>query len=156
MKRWINSDTIIGLIITIISVFFLSIADKMPASAARFPKIILSILGILSFFLILKGLRASLINKFNSKESITLNSIRNPLIAIALIILYVVLLRLIGFYISTTIYTVLFMLFFREKRIRTVLLTAVSINIFIYLLFVVQLNVRLPQGFLNLFERLVK
>ena len=155
MKKRLNSDTVSGLIIVVISIFFLSFTNKMPAGAARFPKIMLSLLGILGFILVLRGLRASIINKFNGKEAISPNSEKNPMIAIALIAIYAVLLKVIGFYIATTVYIILFMLFFQEKRIKIILLTVLGINIFIYLLFVVQLNVELPQGILNLFGGLV-
>lgn len=156
MKKWFNSDTISGLIIVSIALFFLSLTIKMPVGAARFPKLVLSILGTLGFFLTLSGLRSSVINKDNSKETVSIYSFRNPMIAISLIIFYVVLLTILGFYISTVIYIVLFMLFFQEKRIKNIVLTAIAINVFVYLLFVVQLKVQLPQGFTYLLERLVQ
>lgn len=155
MKKRINSDTVSGLIIVVISIFFLSFTKKMPDGAAQFPKIMLSLLGVLGFILALRGLRAAIINKSDSKESLSFNSEKNPMIAIALIVIYAVLLKVVGFYISTAIYTIIFMLFFREKRIKIILLTVLGINIFIYLLFVVQLKVELPQGILNLFGGLV-
>jgi hypothetical protein len=155
MKKWVNSDSISGLIIVIISIFFLSMTNKMPISAARFPKLVLSILGILGFVLFIRGIKSSLKNK-NLKETITFTSFKNPIIAISLITIYVVLLKILGFYIATALYTVLFMLFFQERKIKTILLTAIAINLFVYLLFVVQLNVQLPQGFLYLFEGMVR
>ena len=156
MKKLINSDSIIGLLIIIMSVFFLIKANEMPDSAARFPKIILFTLGSLGFVLMLKGLRISTKKTFNSQVTISLNSIKNPFIAIALITLYVILIKILGFYVSTAIYTGLFMFFFKEKKIATIFLTALGINLFVYLLFAVQLNVELPKGFLYLLEGLVK
>lgn len=158
MKKWLNADVVSGLFIIILSLFFLLIAGKMPAGAAQFPKIILYILGVLGFILMVTGIRKILTEKseLNSNDEVEKISLKNPLTAIAIIGCYGILIRILGFYFATVVYIIIFMIFFGERDVKKIIITAILVNVFVYLLFAVQLHVRLPKGLLGTLVRVVK
>lgn len=156
MKKWINSDIVSGVLVVIISFFFLSMTNDMSEGAARFPKIILKLLLILGISLTIIGIKRSMSCKFGVKASIlNFSSLKNPLIAFVLIAIYVFLLKILGFYIATSLFVAIYMLFYRENKFRIIILAVICINIFVFFLFEVQLNSQLPKGIFNFIERLV-
>lgn len=146
MKKYLNPDVSFGLFFLLGAVYLLFLTTDMPESAAQFPKLVLSLLALLSILLILRGFRAA--KKVEEKTEITVHHFKKALIAILIIAIYAALIRYIGFYTATSLFVIAFMRFFKEKRILAIILTIIGINLFIYFLFVVQLNVRLPKGIL--------
>ena len=120
----------------------------MPASAVLFPRIVTSLLIILS--LSLTGV--SLINmkkgKYPDAQPLEVKTLQNPVISFAMIVAYVALINVLGFYSATVLFLIVFMRYMNIRSIKTIALTEVVLVGFIYLLFSVALNVRLPQGLL--------
>ena len=137
-------NMIIGIISFIFSVGILISSNSMPGQSAMFPKYLSIIFGILSICLILISLRIS--DEENNKVD---KFFSIPMVKGAILVLvYILLIQLIGFFIATSIFTVIFMILYKEKSKKKILFTTLGINIFIYILFVLQLNVPLPTGLL--------
>ena len=69
------------------------------------------------------------------------------LVTLAMVIVYFFLMKYIGFFVSTTVFMLACLLFLRVPILATIL-SIVSIDLLIYLAFVLFLGVRLPAGIL--------
>ena len=69
------------------------------------------------------------------------------IVSVALILVYFVLMKYVGFFVSTTVFMLACLLFLRVPILATVI-SIVSIDLLIYLAFVLFLGVRLPAGIL--------
>ena len=142
----INRDVYIGIGLILFSIFFLIESSKIHPGAAEFPRIILSVLIIMSGMLVINGI-LNIRNPERMKKSdkpVTFSQIKSPVILAFLALLYVVAIDLIGFFVATTIFIPLFMYFFGVKKPAYILIVIASIDFFIYILFVKLLNVYLP------------
>ena len=69
------------------------------------------------------------------------------IVSVALILVYFVLMKYVGFFVSTTLFMLACLLFLRVPILATVI-SIVPIDLLIYLAFVLFLGVRLPAGIL--------
>lgn len=69
------------------------------------------------------------------------------IVSVALILVYFFLMKYVGFFVSTTLFMLACLLFLRVPILATVI-SIVSIDLLIYLAFVLFLGVRLPAGIL--------
>ena len=69
------------------------------------------------------------------------------LVTLAMVIVYFFLMKYIGFFVATTVFMLACLLFLRVPILATIL-SIVSIDLLIYLAFVLFLGVRLPAGIL--------
>lgn len=145
-RHKINIDVILGTILMIFSGIFLYESFKLNKIAGEFPKIILTVLLILSALLTILGVRKTIHPEFTIKSDTLLNIkvIQSPLAVFAIIAVYIVLIKYIGFFIATLIFVPVYMLYYGMKNIRIILLTDIILNLFIYVLFVKVLHVMLP------------
>ena len=145
-KRKINNDVFIGLVLAAIAGFFYYEATKIHPAAAQFPKIMLALLFIMSMLLFALGVRKTLKPELWGKSDLSLSFkiIRTPLIVFFIISGYLALMYFTGFFISTIIFIPAIMLYYGVKSIRTILLTNICLNLFVYLVFIRLLNVVLP------------
>ena len=145
-KRKINNDVFIGIFLALFSLFFLRDTAQIHPGAAQFPRMILVVFLIMSIVVTILGVRKTLKPELAKKGDFdfTLKIVKNPIIAFAIIVLYVVLFNTVGFFVSTTIFTPLFMIFYGARKIVPIVATTVGINFFVWVLFVHLLNVFLP------------
>ncbi|WP_077214898.1 tripartite tricarboxylate transporter TctB family protein [Bacillus dakarensis] len=135
-------DDFIGIIVIILSAFLYFLTNDLPEQSAFFPKyliILFGVLGVILFFQSFKNKREQ-----SKESSFSMKNLKDPSKALGLLIVYVILINLIGFFIATTMFVVVFMVVFKEKSFKKVVLTAVLLDAFLYVLFVYQLNVPLP------------
>ena len=145
-KRKINNDVFIGFVLAAIAAFFYHEATKIHPAAAQFPKIMLALLFIMSVILMGLGIRKTLKPELwgKSDTGISFKIIRTPLVVFFIIAGYLVLMKFTGFFISTIIFIPVIMLYYGVKSIRTILLTNIGLNLFVYLVFIHALKVMLP------------
>ncbi|MDR2588581.1 MAG: tripartite tricarboxylate transporter TctB family protein [Spirochaetales bacterium] len=145
-KRKINNDVYIGILLTAVSVFFFIEVTKIHPEAALFPKVMLGTFIILAVLLTLMGVRKTLRPELTLKSDLLLkfSVIRTPLIVFVIVAGYMVLLKVLGFFTATAIFVPAFMIFYGIKSIRTLLITDIALNVFVYVLFVRLLKVALP------------
>lgn len=148
MKR-LHQDVYIGIGIIIVSIIFLLLSLDMPEGSSLFPKIILSLFGLFGIAIMVDGIRKGKDSKKSTlEERFRISEAKLPFISLMLIIGYVLFIDLLGFFVSTTIFIIVFMFFYKLRNLKTMLITVVTLNIFMYFLFVYQLNLPLPQGLL--------
>lgn len=144
-KKKLDIDVYIGIFLALFAGFFLYESFKLHEIAAQFPKIILTILILLSIVLIIIGLRKTA-NPEADKSDIQLNLeiIQAPMVVFVIIAIYIFLINIIGFYLSTIIFVPALMIYYGVKNIRLLLITNIALNLFIYGLFTQLLKVMLP------------
>ena len=145
-KHKINIDVFIGIALTVLSGFFFYETVKMHPVAARFPKVVFGLFIIMSVLLTILGIRKTLKPELALKSDFQLNLlvIRAPLAVFGIICGYMVLMYFTGFFISTLVFIPVFMIYYGVKSIRTIVLTNVFLNLFVYLVFVKLLKVVMP------------
>ncbi|SET16765.1 Tripartite tricarboxylate transporter TctB family protein [Natronincola peptidivorans] len=153
MKRIIHHDIYIGTIMLLLSIAMFREVYTMPEGPAQFPKIILSLFAFFSLYVLFLGIKKTKVlnDKYadsskEKEENLTFTEIKMPLLTFLVIAGYVVVISLFGFFAATTLFMVSFMWTFKVRSWKIMILNTLGINLFIYLLFVLQLNVRLPKG----------
>lgn len=148
MKR-LHQDFYIGAVIFLFSLFFFIKSSDIPEGANLFPFYIFGLLGIFGLTISFFGWRKRK-NKETEKEAneIDFKTVKLPLFSFLIMVLYVGLINFLGFFVSTSIFILLFLVFYKIKNVVVIVGTIVFVNLFIYILFVYQLNVRLPSGYL--------
>ena len=145
-KPKINIDVYIGIILMVFSGFFFYETIKLHPVAARFPKVVFGLFILMSVLLLILGIRKTLKPELVGKSDFMLSFrvIRAPLAVFGIVCGYMVLMYFTGFFISTLIFIPVFMIYYGVKKIRTIILTDVILNLFIYLVFVKLLKVVMP------------
>jgi hypothetical protein len=152
VKRYIHHDILISLCLIIFSLVFLATSFSFPTDSGMFPRCFIYFLLVLSCVVLYQSLKVSLdINKRikdgeNIKSELTIDVMKLPFQGFLIIFIYIVSIYFLGFFTSTTIFMVVFMLFLRVKNLKYILLSTLATNIFIYVLFFIQLKLILPKG----------
>jgi phosphatidylglycerophosphate synthase len=127
------------------SISFLIMTFDMPAGPSKFPRIILFFLLLFSGYILVTGIRKTLLKKDVERKFL---NYKHPLVTFFMIAIYVFLIDILGFFSSTSIFIAIFMLFYNVRKYRVVFLCVLGVNLFVYYLFVWQLNIQLPAGLL--------
>ncbi len=154
MKVKINAEIVAGLLFTIAAgILFLMIPTEINTletteiNAQTVPKIALGGLAIFSFLLFLQGLfllpkKEIVFSQEFYASRVFKDSIRS-LIYIAIVIVYVVLFKLLGF-IASNIYLIFAVLMYYGARKKSYYAIALCISALVYFVFSVVLNISLP------------
>jgi len=125
------------------------LTNNLITEAATFPFILILLLIIFSIMIIVNSYkREGFEDHGDDEERLSASLLKAPLITIAGIFLYCLLITLIGFFPSTVIFLVGYLYINNYRSIKVITITVISLIVFIYVLFVYQLNVRLPVGIL--------
>ncbi len=158
MRRAVHQDVFIGIVMVIISVLLYAKSSTMPEGAAQFPTIILTLFSIFGLVITIGGVGKT--RAANSKQAeepkiadsreevLSFSKIKMPFVSILIVAAYVILLSVLGFFVATSIFIIGFMMFYRVRSWKKIFLTVFCIDLFVYLLFIIQLNVPLPKGLL--------
>ena len=138
-------DLVIGVIALAIGIVMFIGTKDFPAITQLYCRIVLIILMVIGFAMIL----TSVINaKKPGPEEVHLKEWINPLIIFAFVLVYVFMIDKIGFFVSSAIIMPAIMVFMGYKKPLPMILTTLGTLGFIYILFVTQLKLRMPQGLL--------
>lgn len=117
----------------------------------QYPKIILTVLLVLSAALLIQGIYYTFNpERYNNRYGKSNKSIRwsvviHPLFVFGATLIYLILFHYINFFVATAIFIPLIMWIFGERKILRMLLTVVGLELFVYLVFVELLNVYFPM-----------
>lgn len=160
MTHKIHQDVYIGSILILMAGFLYYEALSFNAEASIYPKGILTLFGALGLLISINGFRKTKKKNDSNNDSneeftyegeeseLTFSLIKNPFAVILMVIVYVILLNLLGFYSATALLTIGMLLFMGIKKWTTYVYTTLGILVFINLVFEFQLGVNLPTGFL--------
>lgn len=154
MKKHIHYNVFVGLVLLIVSISLFPMTLKFPDTAGLFPQFILIVLGILGVYTLYDGVKCTKRERKLLEEGEEVTSIfswqanKLPLTGYAIIVLYILAIKPIGFFVSTTVFMIVYMLFLNMKKPLVIALVTLGVDFFIYFLFVMQLKLNLPSGIL--------
>lgn len=156
MTKNLHQDMIAGAILALVSVYlYIESYDFAAAGAALWPRIILGLLFLLALGIVFKGLQKTRRirqgetvegDEEEEEERLNLRLLKSPLATLLVVIVYVALLAIIGFFPATILFLAGYLWYGGVRNWVTYVSTIVGLPLFIYLLFVIQLNVQLPSG----------
>ncbi len=136
----------------VLSIFFIILAVLLYRSTATFPKSALFTTAVyIKFLSYMLGIAsfAQLIIAFSSDASTKVIFARDPkkfFILILFLIIYVWIMRYLGFIISTLIFLPLTMRYMGYSKFRKSIIISAGITLFVYVLFVQLFQIQLPEA----------
>ena len=133
----------------ILEAFYFLLIKQLPPKAARYPYFVL---GLMVFLTLLLAIHTFLIKPKNTEENKEEDQFKGNLygqffLVIALSAVYVILIDIIGFFVTTAIYLFVTMIILKSN-IKWSIVVSIVFPIFLYLVFVSFLKVPIPSGFL--------
>ena len=133
----------------ILEAFYFLLIKQLPPKAARYPYFVL---GLMVFLTLLLAINTFLIKPKNSEEDKEEDQFKGNLygqffLIMALSAVYVILIDIIGFFVTTAVYLFVTMLALKSN-IKWSIVVSILFPIFLYLIFVSFLKVPVPRGFL--------
>ena len=133
----------------ILEAFYFLLIKQLPPKAARYPYFVL---GLMVFLTLLLAINTFLIKPKNTEENKEEDQFKGNLygqffLVIALSTVYVILIDIIGFFVTTAIYLFVTMLALKSN-IKWSIVVSILFPIFLSLIFVSFLKVPVPRGFL--------
>ena len=133
----------------ILEAFYFLLIKQLPPKAARYPYFVL---GLMVFLTLLLAINTFIIKPKNSEEDKEEDQFKGNLygqffLIMALSAVYVILIDIIGFFVTTAIYLFVTMVILKSS-IKWSIVVSIVFSIFLYLVFVSFLKVPVPRGFL--------
>ena len=154
MKKYVDADVIVSIFLILVSVYVFVDARSFPADSGLGPMICSVLLVIGSLFVLHAGLKKTRDFRKNAtaemveKKRTEVKDLGVSLVSLAFCVGYLLLIPRLGFFASTTIFMISFMLYLNVRNYALILIITLGINAILYFLFITQLNVRLPKGIL--------
>ena len=141
--RNIHANVWIGGVLIILSAIFYGMAGKfVNPSAAVWPRAVLVGIIILSALLVLNGMKQTAAHA--DPGLIPLDIIKGPMAALLVIVVYAVLMKFTGYFVSTAIFLPFGMFALGQRNWKAILGVTVGLERVVYGLFVMQLQLRMP------------
>ena len=133
----------------ILEAFYFLLIKQLPPKAARYPYFVL---GLMVFLTLLLAINTFIIKPKNSEEDKEEDQFKGNLygqffLIMALSAVYVILIDIIGFFVTTAIYLFVTMVALKSS-VKWSIVVSILFPIFLYLIFVSFLKVPVPKGFL--------
>lgn len=134
-------DRKISLVLIVLTGFFYSLSYYYPPETMSFPRFLLYCFGILSLFLLFFPGKKK---EYDYKELFASEKI----ITLIAAVIYVSLLHVIGFFVTSFLFIFLYIYFFERRALRKSILIAAACAGGAYIVFHKLLSVSFPEGFL--------
>lgn len=130
----------------VLEAFYFFLIKQLPPKAARYPEFVLS---LMLFLTILLAINTFIVKPKNVEEEDKFkgNLFKQFFFVIAISVVYVILIDIIGFFVSTAIYLFVTMVALKSN-VKWSIVVSILFPIFLYLVFVSFLKVPVPRGFL--------
>ena len=133
----------------ILEAFYFLLIKQLPPKAARYPYFVL---GLMVFLTLLLAINTFIIKPKDAEEDKEEDQFKGNLygqffLIMALSAIYVILIDIIGFFVTTAIYLFVTMIVLKSN-IKWNIVVSIVFPIFLYLVFVLFLKVPVPRGFL--------
>ena len=133
----------------ILEAFYFLLIKQLPPKAARYPYFVL---GLMVFLTLLLAINTFIIKPKNAEEDKEEDQFKGNLygqffLIMALSAIYVILIDIIGFFVTTAIYLFVTMVALKSS-VKWSIVVSILFPIFLYLIFVSFLKVPVPKGFL--------
>ena len=141
--KQIHAEVWLGGILIILAVIFYIMAGQFPnASAAVWPKAVLIGIMILSVLLVIHGLQMT--KDADGNADLGGAVLKGPMASLVMIVAYAVCMSFTGYFVSTAIFLPLGMAALGQRNWKAILGVTVGLELFVWFLFVVQLQLRMP------------
>ena len=141
--KQIHAEVWLGEILIILAVIFCIMAGQFPnASAAVWPKAVLIGIMILSALLVIHGLQMT--KDADGNADLGGAVLKGPMASLVMIVAYAVCMSFTGYFVSTAIFLPLGMAALGQRNWKAILGVTVGLELFVWFLFVVQLQLRMP------------
>lgn len=141
--RQVHADVWIGSLLIVLAVIFYVLAGGfLNPEAAIWPRGVLVIIALLSAMLVVHGMK--LTASHADPETIPFAALKGPMASIVLIIAYAILMNFAGYFISTAIFLPIGMFALGQRNWKAILGVTAGLELFVYVLFVVELKLRMP------------
>ncbi len=149
-KSRLHPDVVISIVALVFGALLLIEIHGYPDDVKMFPRLFLILFMIFMGITLVNGIRKTLApEKYDASEWwARLDVTRNPILTAVMIVVYVALIGILGFYISTAIYMLVSMYVFGSKKWIVNLVVTASLLVFCFVLFEKLLSVTLPVGLL--------
>ena len=146
-----KADCIAGCGIAVLAGLVYSGASRFPAAAkglgaGGFPKFIAVCLGILGVILAVKSFLQMRRNSGRDQRVLRRNDLLGAGALVVLFYLYILLVRPLGYMVSTTLFFFLFMVIYGERKWLRMCIISVSFSVIAFFLFKNVFYIMLPQG----------
>lgn len=139
----IHSEVWLGGILIVLAVIFYVMAGKFPnQDAAVWPRAVLIGIIILSALLVVHGMR--LTKEMSDGKEQSAGMLKGPLASLVMIVAYAACMNFTGYFVSTAIFLPLGMAALGQRNWKAILGVTVCLELFVWFLFVVQLQLRMP------------
>jgi hypothetical protein len=155
MSRHLHQDVFAGLVLVAIAAVLYPLTYGFTGEAATWPRGILLLLAGFGILISMKGVRRAGAEREGQEtadegeeETLTPSLLKTPMALLLVVVVYAALLEVIGFFPSTILFLASYLWYGGVRDWRVLGGVVIGLNVFVYLLFVVQLNVQLPAGLL--------
>ena len=147
MERTRLQNLVIGLVVAAVGIFGISQALGMPDGTRPYTLVVTGIFTVLG--LLLSANAVIYRNKpAHDCGVVTVKEMINPMIAFVMVAVYTLLIPKVGFFVTSAVFMLIFMVWMGYRKPIPMVLTTVGMMGFIWYLFVYSLNVPLPSGIL--------
>ena len=136
----------------IFSVCFFVNASPLPTISGAYPKILAILVALISLWIMISNIRSS--KQLSVENKFTFKEYRRPILVFLVLLVYVVILSVIGFYVSSFLFLFVEMVLIEKdvnNRISNVLngfLVCIPVISVAYLTFEILLKIYMPRGLL--------
>ena len=154
MKRYIDRDIWAGGFLTLLAAYVLITASSFKGESKVFPLFVAALLLVASVVVVYGGVKKT--QKIRGSADPELEQTMKEdaaerqmaLVSFLFCVGYVLLIVPLGFFLSTTVFLVTYMLYLGVRKWKTIVAVALCTDIVLYFLFVSQMRVMLPKGIL--------
>lgn len=147
-KKFVSTDIYLGVFCAVFSVIFLVQSLKFPEKVAFFPSAVLIFMLIFSVIVGIGGVIKTVKVRKGVADYTNPEMKRLPFIILLTIAIYVFCIPRIGFFVSTAVFLPCEMLLYGQRKVSLIVFSTIGVLAFIYVLFVLQLHVYMPDGLL--------
>lgn len=142
----VKYDRFLTIFLIIVETFYFILIKGLPEKAAKYPLFVLGLMFLLTLMLGIKSFFKEI--SVNDKKDLFKDvELKQFLLVLLVSLVYIFLIDIIGFFVSTFIYLNILM-FGLKANLKIGLITSVGFCVLIYLVFVVFLRVPVPSGIL--------
>ena len=120
----------------------------MPGNAPIFPRMAAGFLFLCALGLLIGTLLRKKRGEAPETAAVDFSAMQSPLVTLALVVVYALGFKYIGFYVTTFVITIALMVYMGVRSVKTIAIVVAVLMIFLYGLFTMQLKVPMPQGLL--------
>jgi len=142
--RRLHTDVYVGVIMLLIGGVMMWMAFEFPIISRRFPLMGTGLFALCALIILVRGITATRTQQDNAYSPFAWHATKYPLMTFLILVGYVLAIRYATFMIATSLVVSMLMLFFGVRSWKSIVLMVVGLDVFVWLLFVKQLNMVLP------------